>query len=670
MGRGDDGMKCIEVRTLMKKGAIDDAMDVLETINTDKIQSIVDLKMIANVLERAGEYRRAKEIMQQSYDIKRTKMVVFRLSYLSVKTNEFNDAEAYYQEFTQMAPNSPDRYILRYGIDKAKNADFVLRIASLKKLKQLEYTEEWGYELAKIYHKAGLDDDCIRECHDLMIYFGEGVIVDKARLLCKYHQEGRQSLDEYGLFEENLTPEEVEENRNRYFSETADFSKDIPEIEARYDLHNQEVSPVWEEIPEPELTTDIQVEYQDNKAAEEAEAVLAASIADVMDPDVFHGSEMRELYADPTLDDLYEQVDVRDGLEEVEVESIVAEHMEVSAEELIEELVDSIEEEPEDGNAMLEAIEIQEEIVASEDTPGCVEEVAEEVQEEVQKPGKHSRRNARRAAKRKKRQEEAEKAAAKADKEEVIESSMEEVLDQAVQEKMIAEASVQEESLAEAHAEEDLLAKAVEEVLEEKMVEAEKEIKEAEAVESEPIESSLENASNEKLEDTKSCEESYESNFYDTYGMLLWGYFQKYQEDTRLCEDVYSALERCMDGKRPMNFVLTCKSKERYIELGKDLAKAMQSLGLTKKQQLARIEAEKLNRIHLEQKYEEIKGGCLLVEDAKKITADTAQSIMNMINEIPDNIVVILCDARVYMKDLMDEYSIMKKYFPFDISMK
>ena len=95
MGRGDDGMKCIEVRTLLKKGAYADALDVVETINIDKVKSIVSLKAIASVYERVGEYANAKAVLLRSYDIKRTKMTVYRLAYLSIKTEEFEDAESF-----------------------------------------------------------------------------------------------------------------------------------------------------------------------------------------------------------------------------------------------------------------------------------------------------------------------------------------------------------------------------------------------------------------------------------------------------------------------------------------------------------------------------------------------------------------------------------------------
>lgn len=50
----------------------------------------------------------------------------------------------------------------------------------LKKLKQEEYSDVWGYELAKLYHKEGRKEECIRECNDLIAWFGKGRIVNKA----------------------------------------------------------------------------------------------------------------------------------------------------------------------------------------------------------------------------------------------------------------------------------------------------------------------------------------------------------------------------------------------------------------------------------------------------------------------------------------------------------
>lgn len=809
MGRGDDGIKCIEVRTLLQKGAYEEALEVVETINIDRIKSIVNLKAIASVYERVGEYQRAKDVLLQSYDIKRTKMTVYRLAYLSVKTGEFDDAEAFYEEFTQMAPESPDRYILRYGIDRAKNVDYVLRIATLQKLKQIEYTEEWGYELAKIYHKAGLHDECIRECKDLILWFGSGVIVDKARLLCKYHEEGRESLDAYGVFEQDATPEELQERRERFQSDTADWQAQAGQVEEQareqelrrqidldmektvnlrqvmesegeqFDLLKQEVHRVWgnateqqekprfidHEEPVMEPVSEMEEEQYIQKPSKakamsrrETENMLAASLAKVMDK-----ANRGELFATPQVEEIvpeenYELEEMLDPASEYEqqnyadMQEIFADEIPVEPEMLPDEQTDAYQtdqmraEEEDTASQVpydekLENVEPEapydEELenVASEalydaeaenvgaeasydtevqaDTLHRIEDetatnvAAEEVQTEepepLEKMSRHQRRNARRAAKREKQRLAKEQKAreATAQKVHMVEVQVPELTEE-MSEGKEPEAETVEENLeikesevenaeetsdievSESEGKEEMLEveasqpEDTEEVSEVKEAETESTEESAEVAESEvgPTEENAEveqQASHEEaVEVSKPADEEddgLESDFVNEYGMVLWEYFEKYQNDTRLCEDVYRALEQIVKGKKPRNFIITCKNAERYSDFGRTLAKALKAIGVTEKS-AARITAEKLNRMHLEQNYDKLKGSCLMVEECRKMTADTAQSIMNMINEMPDDIIVFLCDARPYMKDLLDEYPMMKRYFPFDIAMK
>lgn len=756
MGRGDDGIKCIEVRTLLQKGAYEEALEVVETINIDRIKSIVNLKAIASVYERVGEYERAKDVLLQSYDIKRTKMTVYRLAYLSIKTGEFDDAEAFYEEFTQMAPESPDRYILRYGIDRAKNVDYVLRIATLQKLKQIEYTEEWGYELAKIYHKAGLHDECIRECKDLILWFGSGVIVDKARLLCKYHEEGRESLDAYGVFEQDVTPEELQERRERFQSDTADLQAQAEQVEEQareqelrrqidldmektvdlrqvmesegdqFDLLKQEVHRVWgnateqqekpgfidheESVMEPVSEMAEEQYMQEPSKAKamsrrETENMLAASLAKVMDK-----ANRGELFATPKVEEIvpeenYEPEEMFDPAIEYEqqnyadMQEIFADEMPVEPEFFPDQQTDAYEieqmsaeaetVEPEasyDTEIQADASQIIEDETATNVT---TEEVQTEEPEPPEKMSRHQRRNARRAAKREKQRLAKEKKAREAIAQEVDivdvqKPELTEELSEVKEAELQSTEEMSEGEKTEAETAEETLEIKESEVenaeetseVEETKTEGTEEISEVEETEIEGIDESAEDEQQdsqgeavEVSEPADDEDDGLESDFVNEYGMVLWEYFEKYQNDTRLCEDVYRALEQIVKGKKPRNFIITCKNAERYSDFGRTLAKALKAIGVTEKS-AARITAEKLNRMHLEQNYDKLKGSCLMVEECRKMTADTAQSIMNMINDMPDDIIVFLCDARPYMKDLLDEYPMMKRYFPFDIAMK
>lgn len=66
MGRADDGMKCMEVRSLLKKGDYEEALKVADTIDIDRVKSIVDLKILASAYERVGQYENAKYVDRKS----------------------------------------------------------------------------------------------------------------------------------------------------------------------------------------------------------------------------------------------------------------------------------------------------------------------------------------------------------------------------------------------------------------------------------------------------------------------------------------------------------------------------------------------------------------------------------------------------------------------------
>ncbi len=50
----------------------------------------------------------------------------------------------------------------------------------MKEYKKREYNEKWAYELAFLYHRVGLATECVEECDQLILWFGEGKYVAKA----------------------------------------------------------------------------------------------------------------------------------------------------------------------------------------------------------------------------------------------------------------------------------------------------------------------------------------------------------------------------------------------------------------------------------------------------------------------------------------------------------
>ena len=86
-----------------------------------------------------------------------------------------------------MAPRDSARYLLQYKILKANQASLEEQIDALHDYKESEYTERWAYELAKLYDQAGMTQECIEECDDIILWFSEGVYVVKAMELKMKH---------------------------------------------------------------------------------------------------------------------------------------------------------------------------------------------------------------------------------------------------------------------------------------------------------------------------------------------------------------------------------------------------------------------------------------------------------------------------------------------------
>ena len=182
-------IRIAQVHHLVDERKYKKALAVIQTLDMRQVRSLSDLKVFAEVYTRTEQYEAAKATYLRIYRRSKTRRVLYRLIYLSIRTNALDDAEAYYQEFVRMNPNARDALILRYRIDKAAGVPIGQLIEILQELKQEEYIEEWAYELAKLYHRAGRREECLEECEDILLWFGSGEIVERAKILIDHLQE-------------------------------------------------------------------------------------------------------------------------------------------------------------------------------------------------------------------------------------------------------------------------------------------------------------------------------------------------------------------------------------------------------------------------------------------------------------------------------------------------
>ena len=195
-------LKLDQMKSLTAEGKYEDAAEIADTINWRKIKNINALVKVGEIYEKVGRYDESKDVLLTAYDKSPIgRMIIYRLAEVAIKTKSFDEAKEYYQEFVEIAPHDNLKYVLKYEITKAQGADIGTLIGILEELKEQEYSEEWAYELAYLYHKAGMSEKCIEACDELILWFGEGPYVERAlELKMLYQPLTKQQEDKYRTF--------------------------------------------------------------------------------------------------------------------------------------------------------------------------------------------------------------------------------------------------------------------------------------------------------------------------------------------------------------------------------------------------------------------------------------------------------------------------------------
>lgn len=195
-------LKLDQMKSLTAEGKYEEAAEIADTINWRKIKNINALVKVGEIYEKVGRYDESKDVLLMAYDKSPIgRMIIYRLAEVAVRTKSFDEAKEYYQEFVEIAPHDNLKYVLKYEISKAQGADIGTLIGILEELKEQEYSEEWAYELAYLYHKAGMSEKCIDACDELILWFGDGPYVERAlELKMLYQPLTKQQEDKYRTF--------------------------------------------------------------------------------------------------------------------------------------------------------------------------------------------------------------------------------------------------------------------------------------------------------------------------------------------------------------------------------------------------------------------------------------------------------------------------------------
>ncbi len=166
--------------------------------------------------------------------------------------------------------------------------------------------EKWLYELAELYHKGGMGDQCVRTCDKIMLLFGLGKYVEKAMdLKLEYEPLNKYQMD-------------LVENRDKYEAKSGLWRRNLPEIpRTRMIMRTGRRPQSWRNLPmmwKKEVVMRLHEDAQTQKLAREMSKLsdTAAHTVEVEEDD---------MDATRTLDDLRSIKEIRPTRRVLDVEA-------------------------------------------------------------------------------------------------------------------------------------------------------------------------------------------------------------------------------------------------------------------------------------------------------------------------------------------------------------
>ena len=192
-------LKAEQIEKLVKKKDYQTAVKISDTIDWRRVKNLNMLYIVADLYEAVKRYEDCMEILNIAYDRAPVgRMLLYKMTEIATRTHNFEEAIKLYREFVKAAPHDQSRYILKYQIYRERGSSLDDQIKTLKEYKTHEYQEKWAYELASLYDPAGMQEDCVRECDELILWFSEGEYVTKAmELKMKYEPLTPVQQDKY-----------------------------------------------------------------------------------------------------------------------------------------------------------------------------------------------------------------------------------------------------------------------------------------------------------------------------------------------------------------------------------------------------------------------------------------------------------------------------------------
>lgn len=325
-----------EIRSLMELEDYDAAKEIADSIRKERLKDSADLFLLASVYRKCGEYDVAKEYLLRIYEKKVTWRVLEELMEVCLAEKKPEEAESYLKEYAKLSGGDPRNYIYEYRIGRQKHRPDEELLPILQTLKAEEYSEKYAYELAKLYHKLGRAQECMAECADLILWFGEGTYVERAKALQAYY---RGELSAEDIQEEaKRRIKEAEERKERAEAEQRAYEAEKRRREEEERLA-EEARRREEEFAEEAVITEADEEEETAVSAELTEIYEEVAATEIEEPmweeDATAAATVSAPEEETTEPDAYEQMSLFGAAEQAESPEEEQETM-YSAEEVTE----------------------------------------------------------------------------------------------------------------------------------------------------------------------------------------------------------------------------------------------------------------------------------------------------------------------------------------------
>lgn len=257
MNKYELGIKIDQIKKLAAKKEYTEAAAIAKDINWTKIKDWQALATAINVQEAVGDYEEARDMAILAYNRNLGgRKLVYKLTEFFIKVGDFDNANELYEEYSKSSQHDVSRFILYYDLRKAQNASDNELVGILEDYREHEIDEKYMYELAKLYYKTGRKEECIKTCDNIVLWFQDGIYVEKAVQL-----KGKLGVvltkTQKGILEDvRKRKEDIEATKEELFAkqkELANLKRDEVEDVFREEDEKEQKSTGKQPVPEVSL---------------------------------------------------------------------------------------------------------------------------------------------------------------------------------------------------------------------------------------------------------------------------------------------------------------------------------------------------------------------------------------------------------------------------------